>query len=316
MSDTIKVSVGIPVYNAETYMERCARSLLDQTLGDGELELIFVDDVSTDRSLEILEKVLAEFPGRHPLVKILRQTENQGPMAARQRALQEFRGKYFIFCDADDYVEPDMYESLYRTAEDRSADVVLSGFNVQHVSGKVQKDKNCMDISSVDQLKTAVHCGRLLPSLCCFFFRRNAVDPFCLSLPSFLRYSEDYLMFGQMLMQCRTAASVSRGLYWYFRNNDSLCHKNKHANMRAARYCLRSLDRLDPDPVMVQARQTRWLALLYQDLRYGSMTPRQFHTILRRKGRRVLTDPHLVLKKRLRLALIRLFPPVLGWFRK
>ena len=105
-----KVSVVIPVYNVEKYIERCARSLFEQTLDS--IEYIFVDDCSPDNSIAVMENVLAEYPHRKEQIKIIRHEVNQGPYAARRHALQAATGDYVISCDADDWVDYDLYEKM------------------------------------------------------------------------------------------------------------------------------------------------------------------------------------------------------------
>ena len=73
-----KISVVIPVYGVEKYIEQCARSLFEQTMQEG-IEYVFVDDCSPDRSIEILEEVFKEYPHRDPQVKIIRHPKNPGP---------------------------------------------------------------------------------------------------------------------------------------------------------------------------------------------------------------------------------------------
>ena len=102
-----KVSVVIPVYGVEKYIERCARSLFEQTMQEG-IEYIFVDDCSPDRSIEILEKVLKEYPHREPQVKIIQHSKNQGIFYTRNTGVENATGEYIIHCDSDDWVEPDI----------------------------------------------------------------------------------------------------------------------------------------------------------------------------------------------------------------
>ena len=102
-----KVSVIIPVYNVEKYIERCARSLLEQSLKD--IEYIFVDDCSPDNSITMLENILKEYPERQPLVKILFHEPNRGLAYTRQEGVDAAKGEYIIHCDSDDWVEPEMY---------------------------------------------------------------------------------------------------------------------------------------------------------------------------------------------------------------
>lgn len=118
-----KVCVIIPVYKAEVYIEKCTRTLFGQTLDN--LEYIFVDDCSPDHSIEVMERVLNEFPNRKSQVKVIRHEVNQGVSAARQHGVGAADAEYIIHCDPDDYLELDMYEAMYRKAKEDKADIVL-----------------------------------------------------------------------------------------------------------------------------------------------------------------------------------------------
>lgn len=118
-----KVCVIIPVYKAEAYIEKCTRTLFGQTLDN--LEYIFVDDCSPDHSIEVMERVLNEFPNRKSQVKVIRHEVNQGVSAARQHGVGAADAEYIIHCDPDDYLELDMYEAMYRKAKEDKADIVL-----------------------------------------------------------------------------------------------------------------------------------------------------------------------------------------------
>lgn len=115
-----KVSVIIPIYKVEKFIERCVCSLMEQTLQ--EVEYIFVDDATPDKSIEVLERCLTLYPNRKSV--ILHHAQNQGLPAARNTGLQVASGKYIFHCDSDDYVEQDMLEKLYQQAEDTDADIV------------------------------------------------------------------------------------------------------------------------------------------------------------------------------------------------
>ena len=112
-----KVSVIIPVYGAEAFLPDCIASLRAQTLRD--IELIFICDGSPDHSLAILRK--AETLDSR--IRVIAFEENQGVSAARNAGLDAARGDYIGFCDGDDWAEPEMYEMLYRAAEDNRADI-------------------------------------------------------------------------------------------------------------------------------------------------------------------------------------------------
>ena len=117
-----KVSVIVPIYNVERFIQRCVKSLLEQTLED--VEFIFVDDATPDKSLQVLEKTLIEYPCRKEYIKIRHHSVNQGLPAARNTGLEVASGEYIFHCDSDDYVEPDMLETLYGEACRNDADIV------------------------------------------------------------------------------------------------------------------------------------------------------------------------------------------------
>lgn len=117
----VMVSVIVPVYNAERYLDRCISSLSRQSLN--ECEFIFVNDGSTDKSETIIRRHQAE----DRRIKLVCQ-QNQGVSAARNAGIHLATGDYIGFVDADDYVDPDMYCQLYQSAKTFDCDVVVSNF--------------------------------------------------------------------------------------------------------------------------------------------------------------------------------------------
>lgn len=121
-----KVSVIIPIFNVEPYIERCTRSLMEQTLDD--IEYIFVNDATPDASMDVLNRTLADYPHRLKSVKIIEHEFNKGLPAARQTGLAVATGDYIIHCDSDDFVEREMYRLLYQKAVSEDLDIVISGY--------------------------------------------------------------------------------------------------------------------------------------------------------------------------------------------
>jgi len=118
-----KVSVIIPVYNVEPFIERCARSLMEQTLDD--LELLFVDDCSPDSSVSIIRQVLEDYPNRKLQTRIIPMSANAGQAGVRRHGLIHATGDFVIHCDGDDWVDTDLYEKMYNRAIAEDADIVL-----------------------------------------------------------------------------------------------------------------------------------------------------------------------------------------------
>ncbi len=114
------LSIIVPVYNVEKYLERCINSLIKQTLTD--IEIILVDDSSTDSSLEICQK----FAKEDNRIKVIHKV-NEGAGMARNAGLKIATGEYIGFIDSDDYVQEDMYETLCEKAKKYNSDLILSG---------------------------------------------------------------------------------------------------------------------------------------------------------------------------------------------
>jgi glycosyltransferase involved in cell wall biosynthesis/acetyltransferase-like isoleucine patch superfamily enzyme len=117
-----KVSVIIPVHNVEKYLEECLNSIVNQTLKD--IEIICVNDGSTDKSSDILEK----FAAKDDRITIINQ-ENQGAGVARNKGLKIAKGEYLSFLDADDFFELDMLEKVYKFSSKNSLDIAVYGVN-------------------------------------------------------------------------------------------------------------------------------------------------------------------------------------------
>lgn len=132
------ISVMIPAYNAERYIKECLESLKNQTYKN--IEIVIVNDGSTDCTQSICEEYVSE-DNRFRLVN----QENGGEGAARNRGLQEAKGKYLCFVDADDHVYPEFIENMYKMQQEYQAGMVICGFTelkdnevINETSGEIQ----------------------------------------------------------------------------------------------------------------------------------------------------------------------------------
>ena len=128
-----KVSLLVPVFGVERYMERCARSLFEQTYPN--LEYVFVNDCTKDGSVEVLKKVLEAYPEKRDAVKIVDHERNRGLAAARNTALDHATGAFVCLVDSDDWLELDALELLVNKQLERDADIV-SGKRMIHYPDK------------------------------------------------------------------------------------------------------------------------------------------------------------------------------------
>ena len=134
----IKVSVIVPIYNAEAYLDKCVKSIISQSLRD--IEVILINDGSTDNSLFIAEKY-AKLDSR---VRVINK-ENSGPAASRNIGIREAKGEYIGFVDSDDYVSYDMYEKLYALSKENETEIAMCSYYDIYGANNYAKDKKIVE---------------------------------------------------------------------------------------------------------------------------------------------------------------------------
>lgn len=141
----LKVSIVIPIYNVENYIEDCLKSTINQTLKD--IEIICVNDCSTDNSLEIIQK----FAQQDNRIKIINKDKNEGAGITRNIGQQNASGKYIMFLDPDDYISLDCCEKLYNKIETDNVDAVyFNAFRFKNKSKKMEEYKELNLLSNKD----------------------------------------------------------------------------------------------------------------------------------------------------------------------
>ena len=230
-----KISIIIPVYNTEKYLDRCIESVRSQTLN--EIEIILVDDGSTDSSPIICDKA-ADMDKR--IIVIHKENEGQG--IARNYGLDVAKGEYIGFSDSDDYVESDMFENLYNTAKAHNADIVLSGMYFvggnmfdERSTRKLQSsfDKETFFEGAEGRKKLLLGIVGSLPedsrdslygmSTCTNIYRLDTIknnDVRFLSERKIL--SEDGLFNMDFIMHAERAVGITGAWYNYCRNGESV----------------------------------------------------------------------------------------------
>lgn len=136
LTTTPKISIIIPVYNVEDYLRPCLDSMIDQPVK--EIEIICVDDGSTDGSGTLCDRYQDRFPA---MVRVLHQ-KNQGVSAARNAGMQMARGEYLTFVDPDDWLEPDMLQTMLEEMQKENAQAAFCGFAERFCS--VEKEAQWM----------------------------------------------------------------------------------------------------------------------------------------------------------------------------
>lgn len=210
-----KLSVVIPVYGVERYIERCARSLFEQTLDD--IEYIFIDDCTPDRSVEVLERVLKDYPERAKLTRVEKTPENGNVQKARLFGMKFATGKYFIHCDADDRLDKRMYSLMYEKAKSGDYDYVWCDYFAER-PGK--KNKLFKQTAAPDRhsLMSGVLSSRLCGAVWNKMIKLSLYKDNAL-IPPAANMNEDLVMVTQLIYHATSFAHVDEPLYYYYRGN-------------------------------------------------------------------------------------------------
>jgi glycosyltransferase involved in cell wall biosynthesis len=204
----VKISVIIPVYNTEQYLERCLDSVIGRT-PDG-IEILVVNDGSTDGSERIIESFVERYPD---LIRYFSK-ENGGLSSARNHGMRYASGEYLAFVDSDDCVERDMFETLYAAAQDTDKDVVECDFDW------VWPDRSVDDVSpGYEGAEDVFLRGRVMAWN--KLYRRRVVEEHNITFPEGLHH-EDIEFFYRLLPHINGIASVHRIGYHYVQRAGSL----------------------------------------------------------------------------------------------
>lgn len=213
----MKVSVIVPIYNAEKYIERCVRSLFEQTFTD--VEYIFVDDASTDSSLEILNRVVDAFPSMKSQIQVLTSEVNCGCNVTRRRGMKAATGEYMIHVDSDDYVAKDYLEKLVGAVQSDNSDIAICGIYYDYGSSIVPR--NNTKVKSIVDCLDKILSGELHGSLCNKLIRSSLITENDIYPAEGVTMGEDKLILTKVLYYASKFTCVSDCLYYYNKTNDN-----------------------------------------------------------------------------------------------
>lgn len=207
------VTVIVPVYNSEKYLERCLDSVINQTYKD--LEIILVNDGSTDRSSIICER-FSQLDDRIIIVN----KENGGQASARNRGLEIAKGDFIGFVDSDDWIELEMYEKLVASIEGHDL-CVCGRFNINEISGsktEVFSSNNPVELNQEELIRRFLLTDKIDGSPCDKLFKKQLIGK--------TRFPEGYIcedlpFVFNVLLRCRSAIQIGVPLYNYLQRKGS-----------------------------------------------------------------------------------------------
>ena len=209
------ISIIVPVYNSELYINRCLDSLLKQTYKN--IEIIIVDDGSKDNSLQLIK----DYANRDSRIKVYTQS-NQGPSVARNTGLDNSTGKYIMFVDADDFIDKNMVTNMVEGIKDDKNTLVLCD-NSEIWANEIEErklfdtDKNYIKkvdvIKAIASGKAGLVCGKL--------FNKNIIKEHNIKFDKEIKMCEDQIFFLNISRYCDNFVYIPKQLYFYDRRNES-----------------------------------------------------------------------------------------------
>lgn len=222
MKNNSLISIIVPIFNIEDYLDKCIKSILSQTYTN--LEIILIDDGSTDKSGKICEY----YASQDKRVKVIHK-ENGGLVSARKKGLEIATGNYIGFVDGDDYILETMYEKLLMAIEKSNADIIDSGY---YCNGEIRVkqeyilEKNKYDICEI--LKEKIMGSRIenliSPSIWSKLFRRDIIMASYSLVPDMQSYGEDLICLTACICANVTMYYIREAYYCYNLREESLSH--------------------------------------------------------------------------------------------
>lgn len=212
----IKVSVIVPVYNVEEYLEKCLESLVNQTLKD--IEIIVVNDGSPDNSQKIIDRYQKKYKNIKAYLK-----ENGGLSDARNYGIKNANGEYLSFVDSDDYIDTTMLEKMYKLAKKENLDlVVCNTINIDDTGNSIEINSNYN--YSDDTIKNYL----LSPPMACIRIYKKELFKNIKFKKGI--YYEDLELTPKLVKYTKKIGFIDEGLYYYYQRIGSIMKQKKFNN--------------------------------------------------------------------------------------
>ena len=223
------ISIIVPIYNIEDYLPKCIESILEQTYTD--IEIILVNDGSTDNSLQICK----EYEQKDNRIVLINKP-NGGLVSARKAGIRAAKGKYIAYVDGDDWVEPDMYEKMYRILIEENVDVVMCGRleetgkaskAVLHgfSSGRYSKEYLIKEIYPSMIAGEQFYEWGIFPSVWDKLFLKESIEKYQLAVDERIMMGEDAVCVYPALLNVNSIYILGECLYHYRQSNSSMIKK-------------------------------------------------------------------------------------------
>ncbi len=238
-----KVSICIPIYNVEQYIERCLRSVFEQTYSN--IEYVVVNDCTKDRSMIALSKVIKEYPDRISFVKIISHERNRGLAAARNTAIANCTGDFVMHVDSDDYLEKNAVELLVNKQKATNADIV-SGCALKETTEGQQLIRE-PDYKDKEEMLMKVLSCNYDHYIWRRFIRLSLYKDYQISCEEGVNFGEDLQVLPKLVYYAKKVVKIDDVIYYYnCLNEDSYMSQKKQFFKRInADQDIRSIEIID-----------------------------------------------------------------------
>lgn len=212
----MKLSLCVPIYGTEKYIERCARSLFEQ--GNEDVEYIFVNDCTKDNSVNVLKKTIEEYPSLVSKIKIIELEKNLGLAGARLAGLQNASGDYIWCVDSDDYIEPNAVSSLLPYMNGGN-DFIVFNYKILNREGITCYKSTTLNVDNVLS-------NRVSPCIWKCVFKKELCQKYNIWPVVGINNSEDYLLTSRLIFVAKSPILIDD----YYLYNYNLMNENSYTN--------------------------------------------------------------------------------------
>lgn len=223
MNQTPKVSMLIPIYGVEKFIERCAISLFEQTYQN--IEYIFVNDCTKDDSINVLERVINRYPNRKPFVRIINHAQNKGLAEARNTAVANAKGDFLIHVDGDDYIEGNFISSLVNEQKKCNFDIVFGTCKIIRES-EIFKRMVPYDVSRQDLIINILSL-KIPHNVWGVLIKTSLYRDYDIKNIVGINNTEDLQIIPKLIYHAKSFSSVNNAFYFYDCSSNGESYTNK-----------------------------------------------------------------------------------------
>ena len=216
MDNSKMISIIVPIYNVEKYLDKCLESIVNQTYKN--IEIILVNNGSTDNSLNIAEK----WKYRDNRIKVF-SIDNKGVSYARNYGIKVSNGNYIAFIDSDDWIDRDMYETLIEGIIRYNADIAQCSYYVNSKDEQVliKKDKENLLLNNAEGVKNILTADIFFPAIWNKLYKREVITEYFKNL----KIAEDRLFNIEVFKNVKSSIYIDECKYHYYQRNNSVVHQ-------------------------------------------------------------------------------------------